>query len=505
MGKDTGFLEFQKENPTYRDVKERIQDYKEYDGFHDEQQIRQQASRCMDCGIPFCHTGCPLGNLIPNWNDLVYRGNWKEASYELHKTNNFPDITGRICPAPCEDSCVLNSYYTLKPEEKLLRKNSVTIEQVEKHITERAWENGWIVPQQPKHFTGKRIAIVGSGPAGMSAAQQLRSVGHDVVVYEKNSRIGGITRYGIPDFKLDKMVLVRRQIQMEAEGIIFYTNVEIGKDITMAELKKEYDAVLLAIGSEYARKLRVPGANLKGIHYAMDYLPQQNQVNAGDVIPENEQINATGKQCLILGGGFTAADCLGTITRQGGRKLVRQFEIVNMQPRPTPAHQEIETDCRANTMTEEVIGDSQGNVKQLKACKVSWKNENGRMSMEKIPNSEFVVDTDMIFLATGFLGPRLNGPVEELGLAMSLRGSNKSQSHTDITEMLKQRDVMFTIQSNDRFTTSEEGIFVAGDARRGASLVVWAIWEGREAARHIDIFLTGKTELLSSPQMESFM
>ena len=504
MGKDTGFLEFEKESPAYRDVTERIQDYKEYDSFHSEDKIREQAARCMDCGIPFCHTGCPLGNLIPNWNDLVYRGNWKEASYQLHKTNNFPDITGRICPAPCEDSCVLNAYYTLDPTKQLTRKNSVTIEQIEKHIAERAWENDWILPEKPKHLTGKRVAIVGSGPAGMAAAQQLRRVGHEVNVFEKSNRIGGLTRYGIPDFKLDKMVLVRRQVQMETEGIVFHTNVEVGQHISMAELKKDHDAILLAIGAQHARKLRVQGAELQGVHYAMDYLPQQNQINAGDVLPEKERIQATGKRCIILGGGFTAADCLGTITRQGGRKLVRQFEIVNMQPRPTPAHQEIETDCRANTMTEEVISDGNGNVKQLKASKVSWKHENGRMMMEKVPDSEFLIDTDMILLATGFLGPKIDGPVGELGLTLTMRGSNESQTPSAIAEMLEQRDVMFAIKNQD-FMTSEKGVFVAGDARRGASLVVWAIWEGREAARQIDIFLTGQTELLSSPQMENLI
>ncbi len=504
MGKDTGFLDFEKESPAYRDVRERIQDYREYETFHNEGKIREQAARCMDCGIPFCHTGCPLGNLIPNWNDLVYRGNWKEASYQLHKTNNFPDMTGRICPAPCEDACVLNAYYTTDPAERLTRKHSVTIEQIEKHITERAWDNGWIVPEKPKHLTGKYVAVVGSGPAGMAAAQQLRRVGHEVHVFEKSSRIGGLTRYGIPDFKLDKIVLERRQAQMEEEGVIFHTNVEVGKQISMAELKKDHDAILLAIGAGHARKLRVQGAELNGVHYAMDFLPQQNQINAGDVIPEQTRIQATNKRCLILGGGFTAADCLGTITRQGGRKLVRQFEIVNMAPRPTPAHQEIETDCRANTMTEEVISDGNGNVKQLKASKVQWKQENGRMTMQKVPDSEFLIETDMILLATGFLGPQVQGPVAELGLQLTMRGSNEVQDPRAIAQMLEQRDVMFSLKDH-HFMTSEEGVFVAGDARRGASLVVWAIWEGREAARQIDIFLRGYTELLSSPQMESLI
>lgn len=502
MGKDTGFLEFEKENVPRRPISERVLDYKEYDLLYKEPNIRQQAARCMDCGIPFCHTGCPLGNMIPDWNDLVYRGHWKEALEVLHSTNNFPEFTGRICPAPCEDACVLNEYYTLDPQEKIKKVNAVTIEQIEKHIADRGWEEGWIKPLSPEKLTGKKIAIVGSGPAGLAAAQQLRRVGHDVVVFEKEDRIGGLLGYGIPDFKLDKLNLRRREEQMVAEGVVFKTNTNVGEDVAVEELQEKYDAILIATGAQHARKLKVPGNALKGIHYAMEYLPQQNKINAGDTISAEIHITATGKTATILGGGFTGADCLGTLNRQKANKTVYQFELVDMVPRPTPVHEEADMDCRAEILTEEIIGDEQGNIKALKAVRVVWKRENGQMVMEKIPDSEFTIETDILFLALGFLGPTLEGLVHDLGVQLSVRGHNETQAPKDVIEMLKEQDVMFAINADQNFMTNEEGVFVAGDSRRGASLVVWAIWEGREAARCIDQYLMGSTELPSSPQAD---
>ncbi|MBF0288173.1 MAG: glutamate synthase subunit beta [SAR324 cluster bacterium] len=500
MGKETGFLEFEKVNPSRRPVAERILDYKEYEINYAEFDIRQQASRCMNCGIPFCHTGCPLGNMIPDWNDLVYRGKWKEALDILHSTNNFPEFTGRACPAPCENTCVLNDYYTLDPQEKSIKKNAITIEQVEKHIADRGWQEGWIKPVPPKMLTGKKVAIIGSGPAGLAAAQQLRRVGHDITVFEKDDRAGGLLNYGIPDFKLDKSLVRRRVEQITAEGVVFKTNVDVGKDITIDELLKEYDAILIATGAQHARKLKVEGNNLKGVHYAMDYLPQQNKIVAGDTIDPSVQISAANKTATILGGGFTGADCLGTITRQKGKKKVYQLELVDMVPRPTPAHEETETDCRAGILTEKLIGDTEGNVKELHGVRVNWKQNNGNLVMEKIPGSEFTIKTDAVFLAMGFLGPQLEGLVQELNLNLSIRGQEQLVTPQDILKMLEEKDTMFSIHTGKNFMTNRDGVFAAGDSRRGASLLVWAIWEGREAARCIDKYLMGSTELPSSPQ-----
>lgn len=503
MGKDTGFLEFEKSPVPRRSIEERVSDYKEYDVNFKEPDIRQQAARCMDCGIPFCHQGCPLGNIIPDWNDLVYRGHWKEALAVLHSTNNFPEFTGRICPAPCEDSCVLNAYYTLDPQEKTKKKHSVTIEQIEKHIAEKGWENGWIKPEPPEKLTGKKVAIIGSGPAGLAAAQQLRRAGHEVVVFEKDDRVGGLLNYGIPDFKLDKSHVRRREEQMKAEGVVFKTNIDVGQDMTVEELRQSFDAILLATGAQHARKLKIPGNDLKGVHYAMEYLPQQNKVNAGDIIPEAERINGEDKKGVILGGGFTGADCLGTLNRQKANKRIHQFELINMVPRPTPVHEEADMDCRASVMTEKLVGDENGNLKEIHAVRLNWKKENGRMVMEKIPGSEFVVSADIMLLALGFLGPRLEGLVSDLDVQLSLRGQTDLQNAKDVLELLKERDVMFAINTDKNFMTSVDGVFTAGDARRGASLVVWAIWEGREAARCIDLYLMGSTELPTSPQSEA--
>ena len=427
MGKDTGFLEFDKESPPLRPVDERVRDFQEYGTFLSEENLQRQASRCMDCGVPFCHMGCPLGNMIPDWNDLVYRGRWKEALAALHSTNNFPEFTGRICPAPCEDTCVLNEHYTLDAAEKQQKVNVVTIEEIEKHIAERGWAEGWIQPQLPEKLTGKRIAVVGSGPAGLAAAQQLRRAGHDVTVFEKDNRIGGLLVYGIPDFKLDKKVVTRRVEQLRAEGIKLQTGVHVGVDYSVKELRNSFDAILLATGAQNARKLMVEGSDLEGVHYAMHYLPQRNCEVAGDSISEEQKIESGNKKAVILGGGFTAADCLGNLNRQGANPNIHQFELVDMVPRPTPVHNEANPDCRANILTEKIISDDSGRVKALQAVCVEWTWEAkgtsapGRMTMQRVPGSEFSVSTDLVFLALGFLGPKLEGLLEGLGVELNVR------------------------------------------------------------------------------------
>ncbi len=502
MGNDTGFLQFKKERPPLRPVQERVLDYKEYDTFFSDKDLQKQAARCMDCGVPFCHMGCPLGNMIPDWNDLVYQGNWKDALASLHSTNNFPEFTGRICPAPCEDSCVLTEHYTLDTDEKLKKVNTVTIEEIEKHISERGWTEGWIEAQPPSELTNKRVAIIGSGPAGLAAAQQLRRSGHTVTVFEKDDRIGGLLVYGIPDFKLGKRIVSRRLAQLKKEGVDFITGVNIGIDVSVDELQKNFDAVLLAIGAQNARKLTAKGHNLNGVHYAMDFLPQCNRDVVGDFIPEKEKIDSRNKLVVILGGGFTAADCLGNINRQGAKSDVRQFELVNMEPRPTPVHEEANADCRANILTEAIIGDGEGNVKALKGVKVEWKNKNGRKTMKRVEGTEFTVSADIVLLAMGFLGPTVEGLLESLEVELSVVGTEKSHNPTEVKKLLRNAQPVYSIRSNENFMTSREGVFVAGDANRGASLVVWAIWEGREAARCIDTYLMGNSVLPSTPQAE---
>ncbi|MBF0349901.1 MAG: glutamate synthase subunit beta [SAR324 cluster bacterium] len=501
MNKDRGFLEIEKEDVPKRPIEERLKDYKDYNRHYSEPAIRSQANRCMDCGIPFCHTGCPLGNLIPDWNNLAARGQWHQALDSLHSTNNFPEFTGNVCPAPCEDSCVLNEYYTLDPEEKKDHKYAVTIEQIERHTAEFGWKEGWIKPQPATEKTGKKVAIIGSGPAGLAAAQQLARVGHTVTVFEKEDRPGGLLRYGIPDFKLEKINVDRRIEQMKAEGVEFRTGVHVGVDFPVRELKESFDAILISTGAGQARKLRIPGNELQGIHYALDFLPQQNRVNAGDQIAPENRISAEGKQVVVIGGGFTGADCVGTSNRQGATGKKYQFELVDMTPRPTPVHKEAEWDCRGSIMTEEIVGEN-GKVKALKAVKLQWKKENGRMTMEKIPGSEFTVPVDMVFLAMGFLGPKVEGLVEGLGVELSVRGRQGNVKPAELIPQLVSQDPMYNIHADQNFMTSEPGVFAAGDARRGASLVVWAIWEGREAARCIDKYLMGKTTLPTSPQTD---
>jgi glutamate synthase (NADPH) small chain len=469
VGKVTGFKEYTRETPVRRPVEERVNDYLEVYQPFSEEKVRVQAARCMDCGIPFCHTGCPVTNIIPDWNDLVYRDHWKEAIRVLHSTNNFPEFTGRICPAPCEAACVLG-----------INEPPVTIKLIEKMIVERAWEQGWIEPQPPESRTAKRIAVAGSGPAGLAAAQQLNRAGHWVTVFEKSDRPGGLLRYGIPDFKMEKQVLDRRLEQMMAEGVRFQTRAHIGGNVPASDLRKEFDAILLAGGSESPRDLKVPGRELKGIHFAMEFLPQQNRRNAGDAV--RDQILATGNRVVIIGGGDTGADCLGTCHRQKARS-VHQFEIMPMPPevrspstpwplwplqlRSEAAHEEGgQRDW--SLATAKFTGDAHGNVEQLHATRVGPPPK-----FELLPGTEITMEVDLVLLALGFLGPVKQGMLEQLGVNLDARSNVATED----------------------YMTSVPGVFAAGDMRRGQSLVVWAISEGRKAAAAVDRYLMGATHL----------
>ena len=464
MGKVTGFKEYTREMPARRPAVERIGDYFEVYQPFPEEKLRIQAARCMDCGVPFCQTGCPVNNVIPDWNDLVYRDRWKEAIRILHSTNNFPEFTGRICPAPCEAACVLG-----------INEPAVTIKQIEKTVIERAFQEGWIVPEPPKHRTRKRVAVVGSGPAGLAAAQQLNRAGHWVTVFEKADRIGGLLRYGIPDFKMEKWVLDRRLQVLEQEGIEFRTNAHVGVSVPVEDLRKEFDAILLAGGAEAPRDLNVRGRELKGIHFAMEFLPQQNRRVAGDDVPN--QILATGKHVVIIGGGDTGADCLGTAHRQ--RPLsVHQLEIL---PEPPPERApstpwplwplmlRMESSHEEGGVREWAVsttrftGDEHGNVKRLHVVRVGPPPK-----FEPIPGTEFSLDADLVLLALGFLGPVKNGMIEQLGVNLDARGN---------------------VATDGNYMASVAGVFAAGDIRRGQSLVVWAIAECRRAAQGMDRFL----------------
>ncbi len=466
MGKVTGFMEYTRELPQRRDPAVRIKDWFEIYQPFPEDHVRTQAARCMDCGVPFCHTGCPLTNIIPDWNDLVYHGRWKEAVRQLHATNNFPEFTGRICPAPCEASCVLG-----------INEPAVTIKQIEKTIIDRAFEEGYIVPEPPAAHSGKRVAVIGSGPAGLAAAQQLARAGHDVTVFEKNDRIGGLLRYGIPNFKMEKHLIDRRIQQLRAEGVKFETNAHVGGNVPVEDLRREFDAILLAGGAEQPRNLNVPGRDLKGIHFAMEFLPQQNKVCEGDTV--SNQILATGKHVIIIGGGDTGADCLGTSHRQGAQS-VTQFELLPkppdtrspstpwpmwpMQLRVESSHEEGGTrDWSVNTVS--FSGDEDGNVKALHAVRVGPPSK-----FEAMSGTEFTLDADLVLLAMGFTGPVKNGMIDQLGLALDARGN---------------------VAADANYMASVPGVFAAGDMRRGQSLVVWAIAEGRKAAEGIDRFLRG--------------
>ncbi len=466
MGRPTGFMEHGRELPERRPVAQRVNDWFEIYAPMPEERLRAQGSRCMDCGVPFCHTGCPVNNIIPDWNDLVYRGRWQEAIRQLHATNNFPEFTGRLCPAPCEAACVLG-----------INQPPVTIKEIEKNIIERAFREGWIKPEPPRERTGKKVAIVGSGPAGLAAAQQLCRAGHAVTVYEKADRIGGLLRYGIPNFKLEKQVIDRRLEQMSAEGVEFVTKAHVGRNVDTEELRRKFDGLLLCGGAEQPRDLNVPGRELKGIHFAMEFLPQQNRRCQGEFIPVSESIVASGKRVVIIGGGDTGADCLGTVHRHKARS-VHQFEIMPMPPRersaqtPWPlwpmqlrtegAHEEGgERDW--GIATTSFSGDEKGNVRYLHAVRVGPPPK-----FDPIAGSDFTMEVDLVLLAMGFTGPVRGGMLEQLGVQLDARGNVS----TDAKQM-----------------TSVPGVFAAGDMRRGQSLIVWAIAEGRKAAACVNDYL----------------
>ncbi len=472
VGKVTGFLETPRQMPDRRPVEERLRDHREVYEHFTEARAREQGARCMDCAIPFCHQGCPLGNLIPDWNDLVYRGQWNEAIERLHATNNFPEFTGRICPAPCEAACVLS-----------INDDPVTIEMIENAIADRAWDEGWVTPEPPTLLTGRRVAVIGSGPAGLAAAQQLRRAGHEVTVLEKEDRIGGLLRYGIPDFKLEKWVIDRRLEQMEAEGVVFRTGVHAGVDVKGAELRRDFHAILIATGAEAPRELPIPGWELEGIHFAMRFLPQHNRRVAGDPLEPSAEISARGKHAVVIGGGDTGSDCIGTCHRQGALS-VTNFELLERPPdqrssatpwpdwplvfRTSSSHEEGGERLFA-VMTKRFVGE-EGRVKGLEAVKIRFgaPDASGRRPIEEIPDSGFSIPADLVLLALGFMGPVQEGLLRDLGVKLDARGN---------------------VSVDGNCMSSEPGIFSAGDARRGQSLVVWAIREGRDAARGIDAYL----------------
>ena len=476
MGKETGFLELDRQDRSYADPTERLTHYREFVIPPEEPALRAQASRCMDCGIPYCHTGCPVNNIIPDWNHLVYEGDWKNALEVLHSTNNFPEFTGRICPAPCEASCTLN-----------IIDQPVTIKSIENAIIDKGWEQGWVTPQLPTHHTGKTVAVVGSGPAGLAAAQQLARAGHSVTVFEKNDRLGGLLRYGIPDFKLEKHQINRRAVQMEAEGVQFRTSVEVGVTISVVSLKENFDAIVLAGGAEEPRRLEIPGAELAGVRLAMEFLTQQNKRNAGDeetrAAPRGS-ITATGKHVVVIGGGDTGSDCVGTSNRQGAAS-VTQIEIMPRPPekedkaltwpdwpmklRTSTSHEEgVERDWAI--LTKRVAGHD-GQVTGLDCVRVEWVQG----QMQEVPGSEFTLKADLIFLAMGFLGPLKQGLLGQAGVELDACGN--------------------VAAAVSNYRSSDPQIFACGDMRRGQSLVVWAIREGRQTARAVDEMLMGVSEL----------
>ncbi len=479
MGKVTGFIEIQRKKHPTRPVAERLQDWNEVYLPFPEQNLKEQAARCMDCGIPFCHNGCPLGNLIPDWNDLVYRDRWKTSLDRLHATNNFPEFTGRLCPAPCEGACVLG-----------INNDPVTIKAVEVSIIDRAFEEGWVTAQPPETRTGRRVAVVGSGPAGLAAAQQLNRAGHTVTVFERADRIGGLLRYGIPAFKLEKRVLDRRLALMMEEGITFHTNTDIGANVPVGELKAQFDAIVLAGGATRPRDLPVPGRELSGIHFAMDYLTLQNRRNEGDELSDTDFISAANKHVIIIGGGDTGADCLGTAHRQGAAS-VHQLELLSQPPdaraegnpwplwpnifRVSSAHEE-GGERLYSIATQRFSGDASGRVTTLHATRVEVTNAGGRLAFSPVPKSDFELKADLVLLAMGFVGPETNGMLSALGVRMTDRGN---------------------VWRDERWMTSVPGVFAAGDMQRGQSLIVWAIAEGRSAARGVDEYLMGRSSLMA--------
>ena len=477
MGKLTAFLEIQRKKPPARPVQKRIRDWQEVSLPYAVEDLRAQGARCMDCGIPFCHQGCPLGNLIPDWNDLVYRDRWRSAIDRLHATNNFPEWTGRLCPAPCEGSCVLD-----------IDNDAVAIKSIELSIIERAFDERWVTAMPPSVQTGKRVAIIGSGPAGLAAAQQLRRAGHSVTVFERSDRIGGLLRYGIPEFKMEKRFLTRRLSILEEEGVVFRTGVHVGVDMPAIKLHREHDAMLLAGGAGWPRDLPIPGRDLGGIHFAMDYLTLQNKRCEGDEIPSEQFITARGKRVVIIGGGDTGADCLGTVHRQGARS-VHQFELLPRPPdqrapdnpwplwpnifRTSGAHEEGGERIYA-VSTQQFTGDGRGQVAKLQAVKVDMVRQNGNVECRPILGTEFELDVDLVLLAMGFLGPERPGMLTELGVKLTDRGN---------------------VWRDENWMTSVSGVFTAGDMQRGQSLIVWAIAEGRSAARGADTYLMGRSQL----------
>jgi glutamate synthase (NADPH/NADH) small chain len=477
MGKPTGFVEIHRKKHPARPIAERLHDWREVYLPYPEAGLKDQGARCMDCGIPFCHNGCPLGNLIPDWNDLVYRDRWKAAIDRLHATNNFPEFTGRLCPAPCEGSCVLG-----------INDEPVTIKSIEVSIIDRAFDEGWVTAQPPETRTGRSVAVVGSGPAGLAAAAQLNRAGHTVTVFERADRIGGLLRYGIPNFKLEKRFLDRRLDLLAHEGVVFQTNANIGVNIPVEELKAQFDAIVLAGGSTRPRDLPVPGRELKGIHFAMEYLTLQNRRNEGEPIADAAFISAKDKHVIIIGGGDTGADCLGTAHRQGA-KSVHQLELLTRPPddraagnpwplwpnifRVSSAHEE-GGERLYSISTQKFSGDGRGQVTMLHAAQVEIVSANGRMEFKSVPGTEFQLNADLVLLAMGFLGPETNGMLDKLGVKMTERG---------------------TVWRDERWMTTVPGVFTAGDMQRGQSLIVWAIAEGRSCARGVDEYLMGRTSL----------
>jgi len=476
MGKPTGFKEFAREGLSNAPVADRILHFREFSSLPED--MSRQGARCMDCGIPFCHSGCPVNNLIPDWNDAVYRGKWREALDILHSTNNFPEFTGRVCPAPCEEACTVN-----------LIGDAVSIKNIELAIIEKGWEKDWIVPEIAEHKSGKRVAVVGSGPAGLACAQQLARVGHDVVVFEKNDRIGGLMRYGIPNFKFDKKVIDRRLAQMRAEGVEFQVNANIGVTIPAGQLLEEFDAMVLTGGAEKPRDLPVPGRELAGIHFAMDFLPMNTKRVLGDTIPDDVWISAEGKHVVVIGGGDTGSDCIGTSNRHGAES-VTQIEIL---PKPTDKPDKLTTwpnwpmKLRTSTSQEEgcerdweintrrFIGDKKGNVTAIECVRVEWKQEGDQWKMSEVPGSEFELKADLVLLAMGFVHPVHEGMLEQLAVEKDARGN--------------------VAANTDDYRTSLDKVFSAGDMRRGQSLIVWAIREGRQCAASVDEYLMGHSTL----------
>ena len=477
MGKATGFLEIGRQKQPAREIAERLRDWREVYLPYEDAALRGQASRCMDCGIPFCHQGCPLGNLIPTWNDLVYRDRWSAAIDALHQTNNFPEFTGRVCPAPCEASCVLG-----------ISDAPVTIKGAEAAIVDRAFESGSIGPRPPVSRTGRSVAVVGSGPAGLAAADQLNRAGHTVTVFERADRIGGLLRYGIPEFKLEKRLLDRRLALMAAEGVLFRAGCSVGRDLTTDDLLANFDAVVLAGGATIPRDLPVPGRGLRGIHFAMDYLTAQNRRCLGDRLPAEESISAEGQHVVIIGGGDTGADCLGTALRQGAA-AVRQLELLPRPPesraadnpwpeaprvfRISSAHEEGGERLFA-VSTDSFVGDDEGRVRALRAVRMEAAAPGGRSPFRPVPGSEVELPADLVLLAMGFTGPERNGLLSQLGVRVTERG---------------------TVWRDANWMTSVSRVFTAGDMQRGQSLVVWAIADGRSCARGVDLFLMGESEL----------